>query len=101
MARQEADPAQRDPRAGQFPGRKCRAAAHRVAAGDERPEIRATAAWSLGRIGGAAAAEALAAAYEREPDEAARGEIAKACGALAGASDELGAGEGKHEDTVR
>nr|WP_261381336.1 tRNA epoxyqueuosine(34) reductase QueG [Paenibacillus cremeus] len=45
---------------------------------DERPEIRGTAAWALGRIGGAAAREALAAAWEREPDEAARREIGKA-----------------------
>ncbi|CAG7649769.1 Epoxyqueuosine reductase [Paenibacillus allorhizosphaerae] len=46
--------------------------------GDERPEIRATAAWALGRIGGRAAREALAAAQERERDEAARSEIGKA-----------------------
>ncbi|CAG7634915.1 Epoxyqueuosine reductase [Paenibacillus solanacearum] len=45
---------------------------------DERPEIRATAAWALGRIGGESAREALAVALEREGDEAARREIGKA-----------------------
>lgn len=45
---------------------------------DERPEIRGTAAWALGRIGGEAAREALDAAWESERDEAARREIGKA-----------------------
>ncbi|WP_284643738.1 tRNA epoxyqueuosine(34) reductase QueG [Paenibacillus silviterrae] len=45
---------------------------------DERPEIRGTAAWALGRIGGAAAWEALNAAWEHERDDAARREVEKA-----------------------
>jgi epoxyqueuosine reductase len=45
---------------------------------DERPEIRGTAAWALGRIGGEAALEALDAAREHERDDAARREVEKA-----------------------
>ncbi|WP_426451012.1 tRNA epoxyqueuosine(34) reductase QueG [Paenibacillus sp. S-38] len=45
---------------------------------DERPEIRATAAWAVGRIGGEEARAALAEALERESDEAARREMVKA-----------------------
>ncbi|MGZ9587166.1 tRNA epoxyqueuosine(34) reductase QueG [Paenibacillus marinisediminis] len=37
---------------------------------DPRAELRATAAWALGRTGGAGAREALSAALEREQDEA-------------------------------
>ncbi|MCZ8514137.1 tRNA epoxyqueuosine(34) reductase QueG [Paenibacillus filicis] len=51
---------------------------------DERPEIRATAAWALGRIGGEAVPEALAAAVAKETDVAARREIEKAQAAVAG-----------------
>ncbi|MBP1171728.1 MULTISPECIES: tRNA epoxyqueuosine(34) reductase QueG [unclassified Paenibacillus] len=45
---------------------------------DDRPEIRGTAAWALGRIGGAEALEALEAAMDKEQDEAARRELVKA-----------------------
>ncbi|CRF28600.1 putative Fe-S protein [Mycobacterium tuberculosis] len=45
---------------------------------DDRPEIRGTAAWALGRIGGAEAREALEAALNKEQDEAVRRELAKA-----------------------
>lgn len=50
----------------------------RVLLGDPRPELRATAAWALGRIGGAGAREALREAREREADPAAREAIARA-----------------------
>ncbi|MNW22421.1 hypothetical protein D3C71_2238760 [compost metagenome] len=49
---------------------------------DVRPEIRGTAAWSLGRIGTEEALEALRRAAEREKDEAVLGEINKATGTL-------------------
>ncbi|PZN11156.1 MAG: hypothetical protein DIU69_05980, partial [Bacillota bacterium] len=50
----------------------------RVLLGDRRPELRATAAWALGRIGGAAAREALREAREREGDPTVREAIARA-----------------------
>ncbi|WP_019537050.1 tRNA epoxyqueuosine(34) reductase QueG [Paenibacillus ginsengihumi] len=53
---------------------------------DPRHEIRATAAWALGRIGGREAKEALLAALERETDEAARREIEKAAQSAAASS---------------
>ncbi|MEK8131125.1 tRNA epoxyqueuosine(34) reductase QueG [Paenibacillus filicis] len=49
---------------------------------DVRPEIRGTAAWSLGRIGTGEALEALRQASEREKDEAVLREINKAAGTL-------------------
>jgi len=42
---------------------------------DPRPDIRATAAWSLGKIGGAGAREALEQALEQERDEQVRKEL--------------------------
>jgi epoxyqueuosine reductase len=45
---------------------------------DPRPELRATAAWALGRIGGAAAAEALAAGLAAEKDETVRAAMERA-----------------------
>ncbi|RAP74443.1 tRNA epoxyqueuosine(34) reductase QueG [Paenibacillus montanisoli] len=51
--------------------------------GDTRFELRATAAWSLGRIGGEAAAEALRAAQLREQDETVREAIMGALSSLA------------------
>ncbi|WP_281890195.1 tRNA epoxyqueuosine(34) reductase QueG [Paenibacillus sp. YYML68] len=45
---------------------------------DERPEIRGSAAWSLGQIGGDAAKGALREALRRETDEALRRELKKA-----------------------
>ena len=44
---------------------------------DERPVIRGTAAWALGKIGGADVKEALLAAKEREQDEEVLAEIEK------------------------
>lgn len=44
---------------------------------DERPVIRGTAAWALGKIGGEAAKNALYVAMEREQDEEVLGEINK------------------------
>ncbi|SFI72122.1 epoxyqueuosine reductase [Paenibacillus sp. UNC496MF] len=49
---------------------------------DPRFELRATAAWSLGRIGGGAAAEALAQAFGNERDEAVRDAIGQALDGL-------------------
>ncbi|WP_438444809.1 tRNA epoxyqueuosine(34) reductase QueG [Gorillibacterium sp. sgz5001074] len=46
-----------------------------VLAEDERPELRATAAWSIGRIGGEEAVRVLEAALLRETDDAAAQEI--------------------------
>ncbi|MBD0382346.1 tRNA epoxyqueuosine(34) reductase QueG [Paenibacillus sedimenti] len=45
---------------------------------DQRPEIRATAAWALGRIGGEEAAEALGQAAAREQEAAVLKDIEKA-----------------------
>ncbi|MFD0696852.1 tRNA epoxyqueuosine(34) reductase QueG [Paenibacillus sp. GCM10027628] len=45
---------------------------------DQRPEIRATAAWALGRIGGEAAAEALGQAASKEQEPAVLSDIEKA-----------------------
>ncbi len=45
---------------------------------DERPVIRGTAAWALGKIGGEEAKAALMLAYEREQDETVIEEIEKA-----------------------
>lgn len=60
---------------------------------DDRPEIRGTAAWALGRIGGEEAHQALEAALAKEQDEAARRELVKALsqwaeGQAGGAHDE-------------
>jgi len=49
---------------------------------DPRPEIRATAAWALGAIGGEEAAEAIAAQEERERDEKVRAELTRAAAKL-------------------
>ncbi|AFC27450.1 YhbA [Paenibacillus mucilaginosus 3016] len=65
---------------GNFRDREALPELLRVLRTDERPEIRATAAWAVGRIGGAAAEAALREALERETDEAARREIVKAQG---------------------
>ncbi len=51
---------------------------------DPRPEIRGTAAWALGKIGGAQAAEAVDEALRRETDDRARAELAKASAAIKG-----------------
>jgi len=45
---------------------------------DARPDIRATAAWSLGRIGSKEARDALLDAFAMEKDAAVRDEIGKA-----------------------
>ncbi|MCS7464656.1 tRNA epoxyqueuosine(34) reductase QueG [Paenibacillus doosanensis] len=50
----------------------------RLLARDERPEIRAAAAWALGRIGGPQALEAIEAARDREHDAVVRKELEKA-----------------------
>lgn len=56
---------------------------------DPRPELRAAAAWSLGRIGGPAAEDALLRGQEREAEEPVREELAKALGRTAsGGADE-------------
>lgn len=49
---------------------------------DPRPEIRGTAAWALGRIGGGEALRLLNEAAERETDERAREEVRRALAAL-------------------
>lgn len=54
----------------------------RLLAEDPRPEIRGTAAWALGRIGGAEAKERLAGAKERETDERVLEEVRNALEAL-------------------
>jgi epoxyqueuosine reductase len=54
----------------------------RVLHDDPRPVLRGTAAWSLGRIGGEAAAEALEQASMRERDEEAIASIEAAIGAI-------------------
>ncbi|WP_127609013.1 MULTISPECIES: tRNA epoxyqueuosine(34) reductase QueG [Paenibacillus] len=64
---------------------------------DERPEIRGSAAWSLGRIGGPAAQVALEEASRHEQDEAVLREIGKA---LARERVE-GAGEAAYDDNHR
>ncbi|MCZ8523866.1 MULTISPECIES: tRNA epoxyqueuosine(34) reductase QueG [Paenibacillus] len=65
---------------GNFRDREALPELLRVLRTDERPEIRATAAWSVGRIGGPEAEQALAEALMRENDESARREIMKAQG---------------------
>ena len=52
--------------------------------GDERPEIRGTAAWALGRIGGEEAEEALASAAKKETQSEALAMIRQALDALHG-----------------
>jgi epoxyqueuosine reductase len=54
---------------------------------DPRPELRGTAAWSLGRIGGSEAAEALRAAAETEQDADALAMMRDALAALAEAEE--------------
>lgn len=54
----------------------------RLLAQDPRPEIRGTAAWALGRIGGAEAVSLLRKAAERETDERALDEVRHALAAL-------------------
>lgn len=49
---------------------------------DPRPELRATAAWALGRIGGEAAEEALGKAQQSEKDESVRLALERAAGKL-------------------
>lgn len=44
---------------------------------DERPVIRGTSAWALGKIGGEKAKDALLEAYHQEKDEEVRREIKK------------------------
>jgi epoxyqueuosine reductase len=51
---------------------------------DERPELRATAAWSIGRIGGREAEEALNEALPKEVHEKTAEEIRKALARLSG-----------------
>jgi len=51
---------------------------------DPRPEIRGTAAWALGRIGGEEARRLLEEAAGREPDERAREEVLRALEAIRG-----------------
>ncbi|WNQ12107.1 tRNA epoxyqueuosine(34) reductase QueG [Paenibacillus aurantius] len=68
---------------------------------DPRPEIRATAAWALGRIGGPEAAEALREAGEHEREDSVRGELAKAIQAVEAAGrppQSLSPGEEKQHD---
>jgi epoxyqueuosine reductase len=60
--------------------------AARVLREDPRPELRAAAAWALGRIGGAEAAEALAAAQHEETDAAVREALERALAACAAES---------------
>jgi epoxyqueuosine reductase len=50
-----------------------------AALADPEPLVRGHAAWALGRLGGAAARHALAAARHREPDPATASEIESAC----------------------
>lgn len=54
---------------GNFRDRQAVPALAELLRADDRAEIRATSAWALGRIGGAAAIEALAKALPRERDE--------------------------------
>lgn len=54
----------------------------RVLREDPRFELRATAAWALGRIGGAEAEEALRSALETETDEQVRAAAEKAIGTI-------------------
>lgn len=55
---------------------------------DDRPAIRGSAAWALGRIGGEEAMKALSAVRETEQDEASRREIEKALRSLHESSQE-------------
>ncbi|WP_138755825.1 tRNA epoxyqueuosine(34) reductase QueG [Paenibacillus sinopodophylli] len=61
----------------------------RVLEQDTRPVLRGTAAWSLARIGGEQAKEALLAAAGRESDEEALQAIANALEAFGGISEEV------------
>jgi epoxyqueuosine reductase len=54
----------------------------RVTLDHDQPLVRGHAAWALGRIGGAAARAALRRAWARDPDPAARAEIAHALDTL-------------------
>jgi len=56
----------------------------RLLRGDERPVMRGTAAWALGRIGGAEAENALKEAFSREEDPEAKEEIRRALQSLCG-----------------
>ncbi|TXK82687.1 tRNA epoxyqueuosine(34) reductase QueG [Paenibacillus sp. N3.4] len=56
---------------------------------DPRPEIRATAAWALGRIGGEAAAVALQHAAETEQEQPVLQDIQKALAAINQSADEI------------
>ncbi|MGX4587721.1 tRNA epoxyqueuosine(34) reductase QueG [Paenibacillus chitinolyticus] len=58
---------------------------------DPRPELRATAAWSLGKIGGEAALEAVLRAQRSERDEAVLAELDNAARKLGGFSPSGGA----------
>nr|WP_274648935.1 tRNA epoxyqueuosine(34) reductase QueG [Paenibacillus humicola] len=76
---------------GNFKDRSAVPALAAVLAEDPRFELRATAAWSLGRVGGAEAAEALDRALADERDETVRQAIRRARKALAEAELEPGA----------
>jgi epoxyqueuosine reductase len=66
---------------GNFKDKEAVPALADVLHGDPRPELRAAAAWSLGRIGGEPAARALSTALSRETDQAVREDLEKAAAA--------------------
>jgi epoxyqueuosine reductase len=65
---------------GRFRDRSALPRLIRILQEDERPELRGTAAWSIGRIGGEPAKEALEGALAVETDEEVKAEIRSALG---------------------
>ena len=83
---------------GNFKDRSAAAPLAAMLRDDPRFELRATAAWSLGRIGGVEAEEALEQALEREKDDQVLAAIAAAlaaCSASGGVSERTGAEQGR------